>query len=60
MTEVKNAKHIGMRRAAALANLTLDQQLDLICEGLRTLSGVASGWGRNRIISRRSCGSQRK
>ena len=39
MPEVKNAKHIGMRRAAALANLTLDQQLDLIYEGLPALMG---------------------
>lgn len=39
MPDIQNARHIGMRRAAALANLSLDQQLDLICEGLPALMG---------------------
>ncbi|MBL4799525.1 MAG: AbiV family abortive infection protein [Oleispira sp.] len=37
MPEVQNVRHIGMRRAHAMANLTADEQLNLIAEGLPIL-----------------------
>ncbi|MEJ6398517.1 hypothetical protein [Yoonia sp. 208BN28-4] len=41
MPEVQSARHIGMRRAHALANMTEQQQLDLIAEGLPVLMNSA-------------------
>lgn len=41
MSEVQNAKHIGMRRVHALANMPTAKQFDLIAEGLPILMNSA-------------------
>ncbi|MFV1543639.1 hypothetical protein VW041_01530 [Phaeobacter sp. JH204A] len=43
MSEVQNIRHIGMRRAHALSNLSVDEQLDLIADGLPILMQSAGG-----------------
>lgn len=41
MPDVQNARHIGMRRAHALANMSAQKQFDLIAEGLPILMNSA-------------------
>lgn len=41
MPKIKNEKHIGMRRAHALANMQEKEQFDLIAEGLPNLMASA-------------------
>ncbi len=43
MPEVQNIRHIGMRRAHALSNLSVDEQFDLIADGLPILMQNAGG-----------------
>ena len=42
MRQVQNIKHIGMKRAHALANLSTEKQFDLIAEGLPILMNSAA------------------
>lgn len=42
MPSVENVRHIGMRRALALANLTTHEQISLISDGLPTIFRSAS------------------